>query len=1181
MKKSARTLTLIILCLAVDSYLFARPPAAQLASTVERLANRGTALLEQFDFDKAAVEFETLIAMEPDFAPGYINLGIAYFNQRDFERARWALEKALVLAPQIPHVHYNLGLIYKLSGETEQAATAFNRVVEINPSDSMTHYYLGTLYANLQRLDKAVLSLKRSIALQPNNEAAHFSLGNVLIRQGKLEEGQRELMLFRELKESFPAESPSAGLQYTELGKYAEALEISAQPLQPLLPEKRGNTKVRFVESTHQSGLSTSPLGAIIPLSGEVSAESYDDEWIFNVLRVLGTGLAFRDLNGDETPDLIFVRDGAPRLYWNQGGLFEVATLVGLPETGKYVGASIGDVDNDGDSDIYLSGVGPNALYLNNEGYFIEAVAAGVAGNDASVSTSLADIDHDGDLDLYVANFLASDLPPGATVQVPEELPGAPNRLYRNNGNGSFTDIADNTRTTAGAHRSLGSLFSDLDDDRDIDFIVVNDEHPIQVFSNDRVGTFSESERAWGLETSSRMRGVDVADFDRDGSFDVFLTAGGSALNSLLRGPAHENFQPDVLSPGLLAAGLRGARYGASFLDADNDMDLDLILIVNEPGIIAAYYQNTGVQFKRAFDLPADLATVGEGRALAIADTDQDGDLDVVVGTVRGSLLYFENKGDIQNSFLRVRARGLRSNLDGIGVKVEVKAGDARLRREIRSSSGYFSQNDLPLHFGLGNLRQADYVRFLWPGGVKQIEMDVAGGQTAAFEELNRKGTSCPILYAWDGERIRFVTDFLGGSALGNLIAEGQFNYPDTAETIKMEAFPLVPRDGRFEMRWVNQLEEVIIYDKASLFVVDHPADINVFPNERLMPAPPYPESRLYPVRDQRPPVTATDNHGSDILELIQHQDRRFPDNFKLSQFKGYAEKHSLTLDLGVLVEGSHTVLLLYGWVDYADSSSNLAASQAAFRVITPYLEVGDGTGNFTLGIEQMGFPAGLPKTMIVDLDGIVGPNQNVVRITTNMRLYWDQILIATVAPDAALVVNELLPSEARLHFRGYPAPHNPDNRSPLLYTYSEINSSELWGRHEGYYTRYGDVLPLLESIDDRYVVTHDGDEVLLTFEEKELPKIPNGWSRTFLAFADGFGKDMDLNSARPHTVAPLPFHNMSSYPYPPDEHYPRSVEHQHYLDVYNTRYVGPEQRTPFPSGQTAPLATDTPERNP
>ncbi len=1173
------TLAILTAALALRSDTTVR--AGQMSAAGKRHANRGVALLEQFDFDQAAVEFEALVAMEPDSAPGYINLGIAYFNQRDFERARLALEKALALAPDIPHVHYNLGLIYKLSGETEQAVAAFERVAAIDLDNSMTHYYLGTLYANLNRLDDAVRSLERAIALQPNNESAHFSLGNVLIRQGKREEGRRELMAFRELKESFPAEAASAGLQYTELGKYAEALESSAEPLQPLQPEERSDASVRFVESTEQAGLSGSPLEALEPSTGEVSAEAYNDEWIFDALRVLGTGLAFRDLNGDDTPDLLFVRGGAPRLYWNRGARFEVASESGLPRSGKYVGAAIGDVDNDGDGDVYLSGVGPNALYLNDGGRFTEASEAGVAGSDVSVSVSFADVDHDGDLDLYVSNFLASELPIGATVRVPEDLPGAPNRLYRNNGNGSFAEVARETRTAAGAHRTRGSLFSDLDDDRDIDFIVVNDGHPAQVFSNDRVGTFTESARVWGLETTPRIRGVDAADFDRDGSFDVFLTAGGSALNSLLRGPARDGLRPDVLSPGLLAAGVTGARYGASFFDADNDTDLDLVLVVNEPGTIAAYYQNTGARFERAFDLPADLAEVGEGRALAIADTDQDGDLDVVVGTVRGSLLHFANEGDGENGFLRVRARGLRSNLDGIGAKVEVKAGDASLRREVRSASGYFSQNDLPLHFGLGEVGQADYVRFLWPGGVKQIEMDVAGGQTASVEELNRKGTSCPILYAWDGEGIRFVTDFLGGSAIGNLLAPGQFNYPDTAETIKMEAFPLVARDGRFEMRWVNQLEEVIIYDKASLLVVDHPGDIDVFPNERLMPGPPYPESRLYPVRDKRPPAAATDHRGSNVLELVRHRDRRFPSDFELSSFKGYAGEHSLTLDLGVLAERAHTVLLLYGWVDYADSSSNLAASQAELRAVTPYLEVGDRTGNFSLAIEQMGFPAGLPKTMIVDLEGIVGPHRNVVRITTNMRLYWDQILVATVAPGASLELSELSPSEARLRFRGYPAPYNPDGRQPSLYTYSEILPAELWGAHEGYYTRYGDVRPLLESIDDRYVVTHHGDEVLLTFEENELPKLPDGWSRTFLAFADGFGKDMDLNSARPHAVAPLPFHDMSSYPYPSDEHYPRSAEHQRYLETYNTRYVGPERRTPFPAGPPARPSSGAPERNP
>ncbi len=309
------------------------------------------------------------------------------------------------------------------------------------------------------------------------------------------------------------------------------------------------------------------------------------------------------------------------------------------------------------------------------------------------------------------------------------------------------------------------------------------------------------------------------------------------------------------------------------------------------------------------------------------------------------------------------------------------------------------------------------------------------------------------------------------------------------------------------------------------------------------------------PVTGARSPRKAVDHRGDDVTGLIAEKDRLYPSEFRLLPFKGYAEEHSLTLDLGELEPGARYVLLLYGWVDYADSSANLAASQAGVTLVPPYLEVADESGEFTKVLPQMGFPAGLPKTMLVDLEGLISKAKNRVRITTSMRLYWDRIQVAKVAPEAPLVVKELGVSSAELSRLGYPAPFNPDGRKPALYTYDRILDSELWGAHQGNYTRYGDVKALLEGVDDRYVITHHGDEVRLRFDERALPELPAGFERTFLLLADGFGKDMDLSSAFSETIEPLPYHGMESYPYP-SESVPEDAEVARYRDEYNTRRV-------------------------
>jgi tetratricopeptide (TPR) repeat protein len=1135
-------------------------------------ANRGVAYLEQFRFSDAVAEFEALVALVPDRAAAHINLAIAYFNQRDFDRALDSLKKAETLEPANVYLHYNLGLIYKLQGRTEEAVAAFEKVAAADPEDAMTQYYLGTLYANLGQLEDAMGRLRRAIAIQPNNESAHFSLGNVLIRSGEVEEGRRELELFRQLKEAFPAEAASAGLQYTELGKYAEAIEESSSPLQQARPAATPASAIRWVEVTEAAGLGLAPLAPPPAWPETLPASEYTRGLVeTRLLPRLGSGLAFRDLDGEGDPDLVAVRGGAPVVFLNEGGRFRQAAS-GLPSSGSYLGLTLGDVDNDGDADLFLAGARGGGLFLNEgKGSFRDATReAGLATNDVSVGASFADLDHDGDLDIYVLNYLDPDGRPSADpVRLPWDLPGAPNRLFQNNGNGTFTDVAAESLTNGGASRSLSAVFSDFDDDRDIDFVVVNDGQPLQAFSNDRVGTFSQKASGWGVDLSARIRGAASSDFDRDGSFDLFLTAEGAALNALFRGPAASVFRPDVLSPGLLAAGVPGGRFGATFLDADNDTDLDLLVVVNEKDALAAFYENTEAGFVRTGELRASAGEVGEGRALAVADFDGDGDLDAAVATDRGRVLLFRNEGGNSRGFLRVATQGLRSNRDGLGTKVEVKAGDARMRREVRAAAGYLSQDDGPLHFGLGAERAADYVRLLWPGGVKQIEMDVPGGKTVTIEELNRKGTSCPILYAWDGERMRFVTDFLGGSALGYLLSPGVYNTPDTDEYVKFEEFPLAAKDGAYELRWVNQLEEVLMYDRAALWAVDHPEDLEVFPNERLMPSPPYPEPRLYAVKNLRAPVRAVDDQGDDVTELVRSRDRRYPADFGLLPFKGYAELHSLTLDLGSLAPDEPVVLLLYGWVDYADSSANRAAAQAGARLVPPYLEVADAEGRFGPGrprLEPMGFPAGLPKTMLVDLKGLLPAGASRVRITTSMRIYWDRILVATEDSGARLSVHEISPDRAELRFKGYPAPVRPDDREPALYDYERATATELWDQHEGEYTRYGDVRELVEAVDDLYVIARHGDELALSFDASRLPPVPRGQRRSFLLFADGFGKDMDLNSARPDTIEPLPFHAMSGYPYPPEERYPDTERHRLYRERYNTRRLG-RGLAAFPDG--------------
>jgi hypothetical protein len=310
---------------------------------------------------------------------------------------------------------------------------------------------------------------------------------------------------------------------------------------------------------------------------------------------------------------------------------------------------------------------------------------------------------------------------------------------------------------------------------------------------------------------------------------------------------------------------------------------------------------------------------------------------------------------------------------------------------------------------------------------------------------------------------------------------------------------------------------------------------------------------RLYTTR-AKAPLSAVDDHGHDVLPRISVLDRQYPDDFRLHQIRGYAEEHTLTLKLGENRKNSNMLLLLTGWTDYAWSSDMLAASQGGITMNPPAIQVKDARGRWRTVIENIGIPVGRPQTVTVDLTGRFLSSSREVRIVTNMRIYWDQILVDALARDYPVQMTRLYPLQARLRWRGYSEEVSPDGRQPLSYNYQRVSFTAPWKVMVGRYTREGDVRQLLLKSDDIFVVSRPGDELMLSFAADQLPPLQRGWKRTFLLYADGFSKEMDINSASPDEVGPLPFHGMSKYPYEWPERYPLTEERRRYLETYNTR---------------------------
>jgi len=249
-------------------------------------------------------------------------------------------------------------------------------------------------------------------------------------------------------------------------------------------------------------------------------------------------------------------------------------------------------------------------------------------------------------------------------------------------------------------------------------------------------------------------------------------------------------------------------------------------------------------------------------------------------------------------------------------------------------------------------------------------------------------------------------------------------------------------------------------------------------------------------------------------------------------------------------------VLVLNGWVDWADGSTFFAAAQESKEgLISPYLQVKDAAGNWKTVIEDMGMPDGKPKTIAVDLTGKFLSESREVRIVTNLCVYWDEIFLGNDVDPPQAVMSRVPAASGELRFRGFSATNiDPERKQPEEFIYANVRPASSWNPTPGLYTRYGDVKEILDSVDDRLAILGSGDEVRLLFRADALAPLKSGWKREFILKVDGWAKDRDANTAYSQTVEPLPFHAMSAYPYRRDEHFPDDPMHERYRREYNTR---------------------------
>ncbi len=1122
------------------------------ASSVQRARNLGAAYYEQGKYPEAADQFKKVVATGHAHALDHMDLALAFMQNNKLDEALGELTTARQLDPKMVAVEYNLGILYKRELRYPDAEAELKRVAAADPDEPSAWFNLGVVYFLERKFPEALEAHEHVNKMgfgrgQNFYVASLFRTFTVLNRLGRREEALKILAVHSRIKDKVP--SVSLQNQALEGGKYG-AVQLPA--ISPVTVST-ATQKLMFSDITSKLGVS---LAAVNPPSleaaKEIKAANYSLDFARkNLVPLFGPSVALGDYDGDGHVDLYVVNpSGSNYLLHNNGdGTFTDATeKAGVAGLGGSVAATFGDYTNSGRQSLFVVGLGGVTLYTNQgDGTFAdETEKAGLrvpssGAGELDTRAVLFDADADGFLDLVVTAYADLSNPPTKDpFAFPSDFAGARSRFYRNNGNGTFTDVTESSGLDDARGRMRGLVFGQLTNSGYADLLFIRDDAPPLLFVNQGEDKFVDRTRQAGPSLGREIvSDAQLADFNHDGKFDLLLwtTSGPEMLAG--RGAARFSTAeklPTVASPASPFA------FKGMVADLDGDGYED-VLAQDDAGKWHFLANRAGHFQESALELPLGPSSEGSAWAeVTPAWLSGLGTLDLIALTNTGKFAAVEKQGP-SSRWVQVKLKGFKSNSDGVGTIVEFKAGNFYNKVLMTgSTAGIYA----------GGLAKLDVVRVTWPNQIIQNSVEVKTDSTVGVSESERLASSCPLLYVWNGHQFVFVTDVLGVAPLGELAPDGTYIKPNSREFVRLPG-DLQPRNGAYTIQLTDELREVDFVDRLRLMAVDHAPDENVYANEIYSSSPAAPE--LYAVRNERSPISAVNDHGHNVLDSIRAADGRYPTDFNRNRILGMAEPHSLTLDLGDFSASSQASLWLTGWVFWTDSNGSRAMmSNPQLPMLSPYLQVKDKQGQWVTVIPDMGLPSGTNRTMRVNLAGKFLSSDHHVRIVTNLCIYWDRIFFATneskIQPGLVIA-----PLSADLHYRGFSEPAtDPNHQRPDFYDYASLLKQAPWNPMTGNYTRYGNVHGLLSDADDRLVVMATGDEMTVEFSARDFAPPREGWKRDFFLDASGYAKDGEPNTVYSKTVEPLPFRAMGNYPPSSKDRRPASSAYRQYLNNYQTR---------------------------
>ncbi|MEX2531892.1 MAG: FG-GAP-like repeat-containing protein [Gemmatimonadota bacterium] len=1090
-------------------------------------------------------------------------------------------------------------------GEDVRAERSLNRVVELAPGEPSAPANLALLALQQRRLDDAAEWVER--ARSAGEDGAQLALLSALIERAR---GNLDRAI-GELRPVVGVADPDPRARFL-LHRFLEQragpgdVEESRELLEAMLETRPEDTFLRVESARHaarhgQEGALDRELAWLREVAAawpdplreqlELVQESRDDP------ASLGTELTFlaatldpqveyaaqRDALAisDQQPDLVFTR--LVRLPTPSPRPPEPDLEMAFTERAVDLGAGRSEAGWRGARPVWLGGAGTARIALDGHGSLVlagsegEAVDLPLEGIAGESGLAVAPFDLEGDflMDLAVAGS------GGLRVFVQGE-----DESFSPAPSGALPEPV-----RSGDYRGVWAMDSDVDGDLDL-VLSPRGETPF-LLRNRGNGTFVRVPRFSGVSDVVRLA---WGDMDRSGVADaVFLDSSGRVHLHLNPRQNHPTFQPvptpDELHPA------RGIGLG----DLTGDGRLELVVLRDDGALMAARYGDDGWNVREAArweGLPAG----DDAGHVFVVDLDNSGALDVVASVGGETRTWLSDSayqlrehrtlqlattaaadlagGRIELLGVDSEARPLRLTPSltrnyyalTIGPRATDEPGDGRINSfgiggeaEIRAGMLYQKQIIAHpfVHFGLGSNTGVSVARILWPNGTAQAEFDLlASSEGEPVVAQQRLKGSCPWLFTFDGQEMVFVTDLAWRTALGLRInAYGSSAVIQSQDWVRVRGDQLEARDGVYEMSITADLWESHFFDYVALQVVDHPEGTEALVDERFFLPPP--ELAVRPTGSLQSLAGAWDQDGRDVLPIVSELDEQYVDGFELGSFQGVtAEEHFVEVELGPDASpDAPLVLVAQGWVFPTDGSLNFAMGQGDHPLPRGIrVDVPNPDGGWRVLHEDLGMPAGKTKTVLVDLDGAFDrgvPRR--VRLAATMEIYWDRITWAETLGDAGFQVTKLHPRVADLRPRGFSRSDKPDRRSPELPVWDIQTTVPQWRDLEGYHTRFGDVLPLMEEIDDRYVIMNAGDELRLEFEAPPDP--PEGWTRTYVFISEAWVKDGDFNNGFSTTLLPLPYQGMADYSTPPgrlqdDPVYQRFPEDWRH---YHTRWVSSE----------------------